>query len=77
MFGVGGHGAYPEKCIDPVVIASRVVLDLQTIVSREISPLKPIVLTVGSIHGGTRPNIIPEEVKLELTLRYYLSLIHI
>jgi len=71
LFGVGGHGAYPEKCIDPVVIASRVVLDLQTIVSREISPLKPIVLTVGSIHGGTRPNIIPEEVKLELTLRYY------
>ncbi len=71
LFGLGGHGAYPEKCIDPIVIASRVVLDLQTIVSREISPLKPIVLTVGSIHGGTRPNIIPEEVKLELTLRYY------
>ena len=71
VFGVGGHGAYPEKCIDPVVIASRVVLDLQTIVSREISPLKPVVLTVGSIHGGTRPNIIPEEVKMELTLRYY------
>jgi len=71
VFGVGGHGAYPEKCIDPVVIASRVVLDLQTIVSREISPLKPVVVTVGSIHGGTRPNIIPEEVKLELTLRYY------
>ncbi len=71
VFGVGGHGAYPEKCIDPVVIASRVVLDLQTIVSREISPLKPLVVTVGSIHGGTRSNIIPEEVKLELTLRYY------
>ena len=71
VFGIGGHGAYPEKCIDPVVIASRVVLDLQTIVSREISPLKPVVVTVGSIHGGTRPNIIPEEVKLELTLRYY------
>ena len=71
VFGIGGHGAYPEKCIDPVVIASRIVLDLQTIVSREISPLKPVVVTVGSIHGGTRPNIIPEEVKLELTLRYY------
>jgi len=71
VFGIGGHGAYPEKCIDPVVIASRVVLDLQTIVSREISPLIPIVVTVGSIHGGTRPNIIPEEVKMELTLRYY------
>ena len=71
VFGEGGHGAYPEKCIDPIVIASRIVLDLQTIVSREISPLEPVVVTVGSIHGGTRPNIIPDEVKLELTLRYY------
>lgn len=71
VFGKGGHGAYPEKCIDPVVIASRIVLDLQTIVSREISPLEPVVVTVGSIHGGTRPNIIPDEVQLELTLRYY------
>jgi amidohydrolase len=69
--GKGGHGAYPEKCIDPVVIASRLVLDLQTIVSREISPLEPSVVTVGSIHGGTRPNIIPDEVKLELSIRYY------
>jgi len=71
VYGKGGHGAYPEKCIDPIVIASRIVLDLQTIVSREISPLEPIVVTVGSIHGGTRPNIIPDEVKMELTLRYY------
>ena len=71
VYGKGGHGAYPEKCIDPIVIASRIVLDLQTIVSRERSPLEPIVVTVGSIHGGTRPNIIPDEVKLELTLRYY------
>lgn len=71
VFGKGGHGAYPEKCIDPIVIASRIVLDLQTIVSREISALEPIVVTVGSIHGGTRPNIIPDEVKMELTLRYY------
>lgn len=71
VFGKGGHGAYPEKCIDPIVIASRIVLDLQTIVSREISPLEPVVVTVGSIHGGTRPNIIPDEVNLELTLRYY------
>ncbi|QGY46908.1 amidohydrolase [Maribellus comscasis] len=71
VHGKGGHGAYPEKCIDPIVIASRIVLDLQTIVSREISPLEPIVVTVGSIHGGTRPNIIPDEVKMELTLRYY------
>jgi amidohydrolase len=71
VFGKGGHGAYPEKTIDPVVIAARIILDLQTIVSREISPLEPAVVTVGSIHGGTRPNIIPDEVKLELTLRYY------
>jgi hippurate hydrolase len=71
VFGKGGHGAYPEKCIDPVVIASRIVLDLQTIVSRELSPLEPAVITVGSIHGGTRPNIIPDEVDLELTLRFY------
>lgn len=49
----------------------RIILDLQTIVSREISPLEPVVVTVGSIHGGTRPNIIPDEVNLELTLRYY------
>ncbi len=71
VYGEGGHGAYPEKCIDPIVIASRIVLDLQTIVSREISPLEPVVVTVGSIHGGTRPNIISDEVKMELTLRYY------
>ncbi len=71
VYGKGGHGAYPEKCIDPIVIASRIVLDFQTIVSREISPLEPVVVTVGSIHGGTRPNIIPSEVKMELTLRYY------
>jgi hippurate hydrolase len=71
VYGKGGHGAYPEKCIDPIIIASRIVLDLQTIVSREISPLEPVVVTVGSIHGGTRPNIIPDEVKMELTLRYY------
>ncbi len=71
VHGKGGHGAYPEKCIDPVVIASRIVLDLQTIISREMSPFEPSVITVGSIHGGTRPNIIPDEVKLELTVRYY------
>ncbi|MDP2237835.1 MAG: amidohydrolase [Bacteroidales bacterium] len=71
VFGIGGHGAYPEKAIDPVVIAARIVIDLQTIVSREINPLEPAVVTVGSIHGGTRPNIIPDEVKMELTLRYY------
>ncbi len=71
VYGKGGHGAYPEKCIDPIVIASRIVLNLQTIVSREISPLDPVVVTVGSIQGGTQANIIPDEVKMKLTLRYY------
>ncbi len=71
IFGEGGHGAYPQSCIDPVVLASRIILDLQTIVSRELSPLDPAVITVGSIHGGTKHNIIPDEVNLQLTLRYY------
>lgn len=71
VFGKGGHGAYPQKCIDPIVIASRIVTDLQTIVSRELDPSEPAVVTVGSIHGGTRPNIIPDEVKMELTVRYF------
>ncbi|WP_297087508.1 amidohydrolase [uncultured Draconibacterium sp.] len=71
VFGKGGHGAYPQKCIDPIVIASRIVGDLQTIVSRELNPTDPAVVTVGSIHGGSRPNIIPDEVKMELTLRYF------
>lgn len=71
VFGKGGHGAYPQKCIDPILISSRIVTDLQTIVSRELDPAEPAVVTVGSIHGGTRPNIIPDEVKMELTLRYF------
>ena len=69
--GIGGHGAYPEKYVDPIVLASRIVTDLQSVVSREISPQQPVVVTVGSIHGGTTHNIIPDEVKLQLTLRYY------
>lgn len=69
--GVGGHGAYPNTTKDPIVIAAQVVLALQTIVSREISPLDPAVVTVGSIHGGTKHNIIPDEVRLQLTLRSY------
>src|SRR5690606_35674698 len=68
----GGHGAAPHKTIDPIVIASKIVLGLQTIVSRELSPVEnPAVLTVGSIHGGTTGNIIPNEVDLQLTLRSY------
>lgn len=69
--GVGGHGAYPHTTKDPVVIAAQVVLALQTIVSREINPLEPAVVTVGSIHGGTKHNIIPDAVHLQLTLRSY------
>ncbi|TMN33821.1 amidohydrolase [Pseudoalteromonas sp. S2755] len=69
--GKGGHGAYPHTTIDPVVLASRIVLGLQTITSREISPLEPSVITVGSIHGGSKHNIISNAVKLQLTLRSY------
>ncbi|HEA14992.1 MAG TPA: amidohydrolase [Pseudoalteromonas prydzensis] len=69
--GKGGHGAYPHTTIDPVVIASRIVLALQTITSRELSPLEPSVITVGSIHGGSKHNVISDQVKLQLTLRSY------
>jgi hippurate hydrolase len=67
--GRGGHGASPETTIDPVLIAARLVLDLQTIVSREMKPIHPAVVTVGSIHGGTKHNIISDECRLQLTLR--------
>ncbi len=67
--GKGGHGAAPHTTVDPVVLAARIVLDLQTIVSREVSPTDSAVVTVGSIHGGTKHNIIPSEVKLQLTVR--------
>jgi hippurate hydrolase len=69
--GIGGHGSAPEATKDPVVVAAQVVMALQTIVSRENSPLDPAVVTVGSIHGGTRYNIIPDEVNLQLTVRTY------
>lgn len=69
IYGRTGHGARPETAVDPIVIAARTVLALQTIVAREVSPLDSAVITVGSIHGGNRPNIIPSEVKLEMTVR--------
>jgi amidohydrolase len=69
--GIGGHGSAPETTKDPVVVAAQVVMALQTIISRENSPLDPAVVTVGSIHGGTRYNIIPDEVNLQLTVRTY------
>ncbi|HEX5042423.1 MAG TPA: amidohydrolase [Candidatus Polarisedimenticolaceae bacterium] len=71
LYGRGGHGAYPHGTVDPVVMAAKVVLALQTLVSRENDPLDPAVITVGSIHGGTKHNIIPDEVELQLTVRSY------
>jgi hippurate hydrolase len=71
VFGIGGHGALPHTTIDPVVIASRIVLDLQTIISRELSPLTPAVITVGKISGGTVGNVIPEKVEMQLTVRSF------
>jgi len=71
VFGVGGHGAYPHKTKDPVVLAAEMISMWQTIASRENNPIDPIVVTVGSIHGGTKHNIIPDEVKMQLTVRTY------
>jgi amidohydrolase len=71
VHGIGGHGAYPHTTKDPVVLASKIVLSLQTLVSREVSPLEPAVVTVGSIHGGTKHNIISDRVNLQLTVRSY------
>lgn len=70
--GKGGHGATPHTTIDPIVIASKIVLGLQTIVSRELSPIEsPSVISVGSIHGGATGNIIPNEVEMKLTIRSF------
>jgi amidohydrolase len=69
--GVGGHGAYPYTTKDPIVLASRIVTALQTLVSRENDPQQPAVVTVGMFHAGTKDNIIPDEAKLGLTVRSY------
>jgi amidohydrolase len=71
LIGRGGHGAYPHTTIDPVVMGAQLVLDLQTIVSRETKPTDPAVVTVGSIHGGTKHNIIGNDCHLQLTIRSY------
>jgi hippurate hydrolase len=71
VHGVGGHGAYPQTTRDPIVLASRIVLALQTLVSRENNPFDPAVVTVGSFHAGTKNNIISDEAKLQLTVRSY------
>ncbi len=71
VHGRGGHAAMPMNTVDPIVLASRIVLALQTIVSRENNPIDPVVITVGSIHGGTTGNVIPDEVRLQLSVRTY------
>lgn len=71
--GIGGHGAYPATTKDPVMLAARIVMGLQPLISRENDPFQPAVITVGSIHGGSKHNIIPDEVKLQLTVRSYDS----
>ena len=76
VYGTGGHGAFPQSAIDPVVLAARIVLGLQTIVSRENNPVDPAVITVGSIHGGSASNIIPDQVKLQITVRSLDPAVH-
>jgi hippurate hydrolase len=71
MRGIGGHGSAPQAGKDPIVLAAEFVLVAQTIVSRQVDPQQPAVLTVGTIHGGTKNNIIPDEVTMGLTLRTY------
>jgi len=71
VYGRGGHAAMPQNTVDPVVLAARIVLSIQTIVARENNPVDPVVITVGSIHGGTAGNVIPDEVRLQLSVRTY------
>jgi amidohydrolase len=71
IYGRGGHGSTPQDCIDPVVIASYIVIRLQTIISRELDPNKMALITCGSIHAGDAPNIIPEEATLKVDIRAY------
>jgi len=69
VYGVGAHGASPHRGVDPVLVASQIVVSLQSIVSRTVNPLEPGVITVGAIHGGTKHNIIGDRVDLQLTVR--------
>ena len=71
IVGRGGHGAVPQNTVDPIVIAARTIMSLQTIVARENNPLDPLVVTIGSIHGGTQGNIIPDQVRMELSVRTF------
>lgn len=76
VHGLGGHGALPQNTIDPIVIASQMINSFQTIVSREISPFEPAVVTIGYIRGGTKHNIIPNEVEMGLTIRSFNDEVH-
>ena len=71
VFGRGGHGAYPQTTVDPIVLASRIVLDFQTIVSREVRPGATAIITVGALHAGTVGNVIPDQAVMRLTVRTY------
>ena len=73
VYGRGGHAAMPHNTVDPIVLAARIVLALQTVVARENNPVDPVVITVGSIHGGTTGNVIPDEVRLQLSVRTYTA----
>jgi hippurate hydrolase len=75
LYGRGGHGAMPYNTIDPIVMAARTVMALQTVVSRENNPMDPVVVTIGAIHGGTQANVIPDEVKLDLNVRTYTDVV--
>jgi hippurate hydrolase len=71
IFGRGGHGSRPETTVDPVVVGAYVVTRLQTIVSREIEPLQPAVVTVGEFHAGTKANVIPDQARLAINIRAF------
>jgi hippurate hydrolase len=71
MRGIGGHGAQPQDVKDPIVMAGEFIVELQTVVSRQENPRDPAVVTVGTIHGGTKRNIVPSEVKMEVTTRAF------
>jgi amidohydrolase len=69
--GRGGHGAFPQACIDPIVMAAETILSLQSLVSRSLNPLDAGVLTLGSVHGGAASNVIPDTVEIDGTIRFY------
>jgi len=73
LYGKGGHGAYPHTANDPIIQAAQLVMELQTIISREINPVKPAVITVGSLHAGTKSNVIGDTAELKLTVRSFSS----